>query len=127
MSLKNIPDGVNPDIDDYRKSLSLQKELQTSKKEFKDLKLTPYKETKPKAFTPKGGNTAVVKKGEEHYIGASENFSDLVGLRQLIYDKFGKTPDQIVTEEEYEKLIKEHKRARGGSNVDIIDGKKHQD
>lgn len=121
MSLKDIPDGVNPEIDDYRKSLSLQKELQTSKKEFKDLQRTPYKETKPKAFTPKGGNAAVVKKGEEHYIGASENFADLVGVRQLIYDKFGKTPDQTVTEEEYKKLIEEHKRARGGSGVDIID------
>ena len=73
------------------------------------------------SVTPKGGNAAVVKKGEEHYIGASENFADLVGVRQLIYDKFGKTPDQTVTEEEYKKLIKEHKRARGGSGVDIID------
>jgi hypothetical protein len=121
MSLEEIPDGVNPDVDAYRKSLALQQTLRTTKEARDTARNSPYSDTNPRPYTPEGGNELVVKRGNLHDIGASENDADMVGMRQLIYAKYGKTPEEEVTLEEYNTLIKEHKRPKKGTNVDVLE------
>ena len=119
MSLDEIPDGVDPDVDAYRKSLAAQNALHAAKKTHNDEKNSPRGDTHPRPYTPEGGNEAVIKRGGLHEIGASENYSDIVGMRKLLYDKYGKTPEEEVTLEEYNTLLKEYKKPTKGTNVSV--------
>jgi len=119
MSLDEIPDGVDPDVDAYRKSLAVQNALHAAKKARNDERDSPIGDTRPRPYTPEGGNEAVIKRGGLHEIGASENYSDIVGMRKLLYDKYGKTPEEEVTLEEYNTLLKEYKKPTKGTNVSV--------
>ena len=105
MSLEEIPDGVSPEIDSYRDFLKLENEYNTSSKNLKAISKSPYGDTKPREFTPEGGNQQVYKENTQHEIGGSESYSDVVGMRSYLYNNYGISPEDDITPEQYQEIM----------------------
>jgi hypothetical protein len=115
MSLDEIPDGVNPDIDAYRKSKKLQEEYMDNQKRDKDLDFDYNKELELTSYTPEGGDELVIKSGRLHEIGASESGADLVGMRMHLYNKYGWSPEDDITEEQWQQVVRDQESLEGNT------------
>lgn len=114
MTLEEIPKGVNPDVDAYKESLALQQTLLTTQQARNDARNSSQGDTAPRPYTPEGGDALVIKRGGLHEIGATENYSDLVGVRAYLRTRYGIYPEDKITPEQYQMFLDDKEKPMGG-------------